>query len=119
MRIVTDVFPAHVVAAAPGVFESPWEIETDPPSPGGHYVGKARVVLTEKTIVVAIDSPEGAMIVFRETYVDYVKSNKPSENSFVTTESGKIIAFKKDSACGCGSRLRSWHAYNTLTALEA
>lgn len=118
MRIVTDVFPAHVVAVAAGVFESPWEIESDPPSPEGHYVGKARVVLTEKTIVVAIDSPEGAVIAFRETYVDYIKSNKQTENSFVTTESGKMIAFKKDLGCGCGSRLRSWHAYNTLTALE-
>lgn len=118
MRIITDVFPAHVVAAAPGVFENAWDIETDPPSKGGHYIGKTRVVLTDKTIVVAVDGSEGPVIVFRETYVDYMKSNKPTENSFVVTESGKMVAFKKDTACGCGSRLRSWHAYNTLTALE-
>lgn len=117
MKIVTDLFPCHVVAVAPGIFTDPTLIRSDPPSKEGHYVGKARVVLTEEVIVIAVDGPEGAVIAFRERYVDYIKSKITTEDSYVVTESGKMLAFKKDTNCGCGSRLRSWNAYNTLTAL--
>ena len=37
---------------------------------------------------------------------------------FGTTVSGKRFAFKKDTNCGCGSRLRSWNPYKTLSSIK-
>jgi hypothetical protein len=117
MKIIRDVFPAHVVAVSAGIFDDPRHISSYPPSPEGTYVNKTRVVLTNEAIVIATDGPTGPIVVFQERYVDYFASKNDSEDSHIITKSGKMLAFKKDSSCGCGSRLRSWHAYNTLTAL--
>ena len=117
MKIIYDVYPAHVAVIPAGVLVDPRDLSSQPNSENSYYVGKARVVLTEEVIVIAIDSTDGAQIVFRESYIDFFKSKTPNEDSHVITSSGKMIAFKKDNNCGCGSRLRSWHVYNTLTAL--
>jgi hypothetical protein len=117
MKIIKDVFPAHVVAVAADIFEDPRHISSFPPSPEGTYVNKTRVVLTDEAIVIAVDGSDGPVVVFQERYIDYFASKKDTEDSHIITKSGKMLAFKKDTSCGCGSRLRSWHAYNTLTAL--
>jgi hypothetical protein len=117
MKIVKDLFPCHVVAVAADIFEDPRVITSYQPSPEGTYVGKTRVVLTDEAIVIAADSATGPVVVFQERYVEYFAAKKDTEDSHIITKSGKMIAFKKDTSCGCGSRLRSWHAYNTLTAL--
>jgi len=114
MKILLDVFPAHVVAAAPGQFESVEDIKSDPPTPGTHYVGTTRVIITEDMILVAQDSPEGAKIVFRERYHTLING---VENR-VITDSGKMLAFKKDTNCGCGSRLRGWNPYKTINSIK-
>jgi hypothetical protein len=52
--------------------------------------------------------------VFQENITFYEKYEKVHR---VITETGKLIAFKKDDNCGCGSRLRSWSPYgSTLMA---
>jgi len=117
MKIIYDVFPAHVAVLPAGVLTDPRDLSSQPNSENSYYVGKARVVLTETTIVIAVDAPEGAQIIFRESYIDFFKSKTTSEDSHIITSSGKMVAFKKDNNCGCGSRLRSWNVYNTLTAL--
>lgn len=117
MKIITDVFPAHVAVLPAGVLTDPRDLSSMPTSENAYYVGKTRVVMTEDAIFIAQDSPEGAKIIFRESYIDYFKSKNSSEDSHIITSSGKMLAFKKDHACGCGSRLRSWNAYNTITAL--
>lgn len=117
MKIIKDLFPCHVVAVAADIFDDPRDITSYQPSPEGTYVGKTRVVLTDEAIVIAVDGATGPVVAFQERYVDYFAAEKDTEDSHVITKSGKMIAFKKDTSCGCGSRLRSWHAYNTLTAL--
>ena len=117
MKLIKDIFPAHVTLFPAEVFTDPRQISSFPPTEGGHYVNKTRVVLTETQIVIAVDGTDGPVIAFRETYIDFFNSKKDTEDSHVITTSGKMIAFKKDTNCGCGSRLRSWNAYNTLTAL--
>lgn len=117
MKIIRDVFPAHLSVAAAGVFTDPRDMQSFPPLENTQYVDKTRIVMTDEAILVASDSPSGPIVIFQEQYIDYFKSKKDSEDSYVITKSGKMLAFKKDSACGCGSRLRSWHAYNTIVAL--
>jgi hypothetical protein len=114
MKILLDVFPAHTVAAAPGQFEHVEDIKSDPATPETHYVGTTRVILTEEMIIVAQDSPEGAKIIFRERYHTFL----PGTENRVVTDSGKMLAFKKDTNCGCGSRLRGWNPYKTLNSIK-
>ena len=111
MKIVQDVFPAYLTVAAPGRFESPQEIHSHPPMPDCYHHDKVRVVVTSDLILVAVDSTTGPVIIFREKYTSHDKSNVASEDSYVTTESGKMLVFSRNDACGCGSRLRGWNPY--------
>lgn len=58
------------------------------------------------TLLIAVDSPEGFDIVFREKVTSFAENDKIYR---FLTESGKILAAQKDRNCGCGSRLRSWN----------
>ena len=69
-------------------------------------------------VIVAKDGPEGPQIVFREAHETFIPSEKADEDSYVVTKSGKMIAFKKDRGCGCGSRLRGWNPYATLNSIK-
>jgi hypothetical protein len=79
-------------------------------------VDRSRVVIYDGKIFVVIDSPEGPQLVFREGVLDFVK-NEDTGSYHALTESGKIMAFTKDTNCGCGSRIRSWSPFgNYLSA---
>lgn len=118
MRILKDVFPAHVAVAPAGLTDDVTEVRSSPVSQGAHYVSKTRVVITEDHITVAADGPEGAVIIFYEKYVEFVPAVDSKSDFRVITASGKIVAFKKDTNCGCGSRLRSWNPYKTLNSIK-
>ena len=87
-----------------------------PNIPNTYYVQTTRVIITDTNITVASDSPTGAQIIFNEHYTYFEKAASPELDSYVVTESGKMISFKKDTNCGCGSRLRSWNPYKTLSS---
>lgn len=112
-----DLFPSIVYVAPPGSYESITEL--DPlggKPPGVRKVDRSRVVIYDGKIFVVIDSPEGPQLVFREGVVEYIK-NDDNKSHHALTESGKIMAFTKDTNCGCGSRLRSWSPFgNYLSA---
>lgn len=84
------------------------------PTQGSNYLEITRVIVTDTLILVAKDGNDGPQIVFRETYDQFIPSDESTKDSFVVTTSGKMIAFKKDTGCGCGSRLRGWNPYKTL-----
>jgi hypothetical protein len=111
MQIKHDVFPAFVGVAPPGTYQTVQELTSAPISEGATQVWKARVVVTDESVMVAVDGPEGPMIVFSEGISEFHKSNVKTEDSYVLTTSGKMLAYKKDENCGCGSRLRSWNPY--------
>jgi hypothetical protein len=117
MKIIYDLFPAHFTVAPPGIYVDVHEMVANSPKPGAFFVQTTRVLVTETHITVAQDSPEGAQIVFNERYSFFEKSEKPELESYLITESGKMAAFKKDTNCGCGSRLRSWNPYRTLGSI--
>ena len=118
MIIKADIFPAHVAVAPNGAFEYVEDLISSPPKEGSHYVGTARVIVVDDLVVVAVDSPSGPNIVFREKYETFLKGRKSTEEHRIITVSGKMLAFRKDTNCGCGSRLRSWNPYNTVNSIK-
>jgi hypothetical protein len=116
MKILFDLFPAVLVAAAPGVLEDLDQIMVVPPTENAFMVDKCRIVVDEDLIIVAVDSPEGAKVIFQEEYDLFIKNR--SGESKILTKSGKMLAFKRDDNCGCGSRLRSWNPTRTLNTLK-
>lgn len=115
MKILADLFPAHLAVLPEGAIDDIYDLHCDPATESAYYLATTRVVITEELVVVAQDSPEGARIVFQEAYETYLPA-KSGEEGHIITVSGKMLAFKKDSNCGCGSRLRSWNPYKTLSS---
>lgn len=116
MKIILDRFPCHLVAIAAGALDDVTTLRSYDPTPGSTYLEVTRVIVTDSQIIIAKDSDEGPQIVFREDYDTYIPSEAVDKDSYVVTSSGKMLAFKKDTGCGCGSRLRGWNPYKTLNA---
>jgi hypothetical protein len=118
MRVLLDRFPCHLAAMAAGKIEDVTTMRSYEPTKGSKYLEITRVIITDEHVIVAKDGPEGPQIVFRETYEEFIPSEKAIQDSFVVTSSGKMLAFKKDTGCGCGSRLRGWNPYATLNSIK-
>lgn len=117
-KILLDRFPCHLAAASAGVFEDVTTMRSYEPSEGATYMEVTRVIVTEDFIIVAKDALEGPQIVFREAYETFIPSENAKTDAWVVTKSGKMLAFKKDTGCGCGSRLRGWNPYSTLNSIK-
>lgn len=118
MKILLDRFPCHLAALPAGKLDDVTKMTSFQPTNGSNYLEITRVIVTNEHVLVAKDSPQGPQIVFRETYETFIPSEKSDEDSFVVTSSGKMLAFKKDRGCGCGSRLRGWNPYRTLNSIK-
>lgn len=118
MKIRLDVFPAHLAVVPEGFTEDVTALNSAPATEGAHYLATTRVIVTDELIVVAQDSPNGAQIIFREKYDEFFPAKDVKNDSRVVTKSGKMLAFKKDTNCGCGSRLRGWNAYKTINSIK-
>lgn len=118
MKVLSDIFPAHLAVVPADFTDDITSLTSAPATKGAHYVATTRVIVTEELIVVAQDSPDGAQIIFREKYAEFLPPADKKGDYRVVTESGKMLAFKKDSNCGCGSRLRSWNAYKTIVSMR-
>jgi len=116
-----DVFPAFVSITPAGEGLPLEQVSSSPPSEGSYQISIARAVVRNGMIYVAQDGPRGPVVVFSEE-IDhttlYKAPNTRTEDSYVQTVSGKKIAFKKDSACGCGSRLKSWSPTSFSTSIK-
>lgn len=116
-----DLFPAFVVFVPKN---DPTEVElvrSAPPFPSGvRNFDKARVVVSDTEIMVAIDSELGPKIIFKEEIIpgSFVRTTEKGKDSYVTAKNGTKVAFRKNDACGCGSRLRSWNPYRTLNSVK-
>ena len=110
-----DTFPATFVITTAD-FETPVEeLKSRPPTPGAAAVPITRVVVSEDRVIVATDSAAGPQIIFSEQIdpAAHVKGTTTTD-SYLTTVSGKKLAWRKDTACGCGSRLRSWRPFKHM-----
>ena len=112
-----DLFPAFVVFVPKSDTIDPADIRSAPPHPKqARNFDKARIIVTQTDIMVAIDSETGPKIIFKEEIIpdSFVRSADKTKDSYVTAKNGTKLAFRKNDACGCGSRLRSWNPYRTL-----
>lgn len=114
--IVADLFPAIIALAPPGSIEPitsfrPTYRDTHPE--GTRVIDRARITLTDTKVLIAVDSPTGPTLVFREDYAEHHKDRALKEH-YIRTASGKIISVAKDQNCGCGSRLRSWSPFGNI-----
>lgn len=110
MKILHDVFPAFLAVAPPDSIELS-QLHSQPNSPGSYQLTKTRVVVTDERVIVAHDGPQGPVIVFNEKYKEFNRSGVKAEDSHVVSATGKMLAYRKDDNCGCGSRLRAWNPY--------
>ena len=107
-----DVFPAIVRLAPPDSLSDITELPIRGDAPQGtRKLDRCRVVSRSGVVQIAVDSPEGPSLVFREAVSEQISENK---THWIKTVKGKILVFEKDNNCGCGSRLRSWNPYGTL-----
>jgi hypothetical protein len=119
MRIIADIFPADFSGAAADVLTDVNDlnpITTNDPRIA--YVATTRIIVTETHVSVASDSPQGPSIVFHEPYAQFFPPKEKNGVYRAILKSGKFVAFQKDDACGCGTRLRSWNPYKTLNSIN-
>lgn len=122
-RIIYDLQPAHCAVKKENLEADTPDVLTltsnpEALDPESFYIPQARVIITQDYVIVAADDPSGPKVVFRERYRTFSKSNKDTIDSRIQTISGKILAFQRDTTCGCGSRLKSWNPYNYLENLD-
>lgn len=118
MKILMDRFPCHLAAIGPDQIDDVTTMRSYEPTTGSNYLEITRVLITDTHIIVAKDGNSGPQIVFREAYETFIPSKEANKDSFVVTSSGKMLAFKKDTGCGCGSRLRGWNPYGILGSMK-
>lgn len=106
-----DIFPSYVGIAPADNPTDINDLRSAPPTEGIVHLNIARVIVTAEEIIIAQDGPTGPVVVFSEA-IDpaghFIAASPREMDSYVTTVSGQKVVFKKDTACGCGSRLRSW-----------
>lgn len=120
--VVQDVFPATVAITQADFPVAVEDLRSQPPTKGAASLDTCRVVIATDRIIIARDGGKGPIVVFSEG-IDISQFHKAADprtqDSYVTTLSGKKVAFRKDSSCGCGSRLRSWRPFGTNSAVSS
>ena len=108
-KLLADVFPAIVsLINANLVTDINSFLPNMPPRKGIRKLNRCRVVVFPSEVLIAIDSPDGPRLVFRENHVYYKKEDRVHR---IITDTGKAISFSKRGTCACGSRLVSWNPY--------
>ena len=130
MKILHDVFPSILRALqlsdeqVAEYTQSPELIHAMSPHDRtlshGRLIDRTRIVVTENPnrLLIATDSPEGIKVLFDEPYETvFTHERSPRLNPIqVLMPNGKFIVFKRDTSCGCGSRLRGWNPYGHIAS---
>lgn len=112
-----DTFPATFVITAPDFPVEVQNLKSRPPTENAASLSITRVVVSHDRVVVAVDDAAGPKVVFSEQIdPDSYFRGSAHVDSHVTTVTGKKLAWRKDSACGCGSRLRSWRPFKYMSS---
>jgi hypothetical protein len=122
IKIIHDVFPTAIIVTAPDVVPAD-EVQNLLITDSKKYrdsrrVEPVRLILTNDMILIGADSSSGPVLIFREQYDPATLTIDKSGTSRVVTLTGKALAFKKDTGCGCGSKLRTWNPYKTLNSVN-
>lgn len=116
MNIKADVFPAVATLADANSLEDINKLLPRGGAPkNSRKVDACRITVFEDVVLIAVDSPTGPRLVFKEKIEFYAKDEKIHR---IKTVTGKFIAFTRDNNCGCGSRLRTWNPYKDILTSE-
>lgn len=118
MKVMADIFPASCVLADityKGKFGD-LQINDNELPQGVYRVTRARVVVFDNTVLIAVDAVSGPDLIFKEGYTRRISPANREGTHHVFTSSGKYLAFRRDDSCGCGSRLRRWNPYSNYTS---
>lgn len=102
-----DIYPAVIRLSDREQFDDIFDLTMSSPAPDGtRKVDRCRVAIVDDYLMVAIDSPDGPKMVFRE------KTSSVQQVGGVvwaTTEEGKLAVFEGNDNCDCASRLEGWN----------
>lgn len=113
-----DVYPARAVVSLYYGFKDPEGEKISIEKRMSRELYAVRVCVVAGWILIGADSPDGPVLVFSQKISDQhkIRTGKDAE-SFVITENGRLVVFKKDDECGCGSKLRAWNPLKTVKTL--
>lgn len=121
MRVIQDIFPAVIsMTRTEPSADSPLAAKNPATVLNAHKVDRARVIVTDERIIVAVDSPEGPTVIFNQAYDQETANRSKNRNndSFLTTKTDEpiYVAYSRYDDCSCGSRLRGWNPFGSLTS---
>ena len=116
MSVRVDIFPTIMVLVPADHELDAQQLNPHTATPGGVNLNTTRIVVMNDRIMVAKDAQEGPQVVFAEG-IDPSSLHADRNGGYVTTLSGKKLSWVKDTACGCGSRLRSWRPYKHVGSI--
>lgn len=70
---------------------------------------KSRTVVTDDEVIVYVDSPEGPRPVYQERIDDFYGEAKLGWT--VEISNGDVMSIRRNTGCGCGSRLRGFNPF--------
>ena len=114
-----DVYPARAIVSLYYGFKDEAGEEIAIEKNMSRELYAVRVVIIAGWLLIAADSPTGPVLVFSQK-TDPSKwklRTGKGEESYAITESGRLVVFKKDDSCGCGSKLRVWNPIKTVRTL--
>lgn len=111
MKKSLDIFPALLKIAPAGSLDDFRALTPVGAAPEGtRRLDRCRTAILDEKLYIVVDSPTGPEVVFREGVSEIDRSDGIVH---IVTQTGKILAIKKDANCGCGSRLRTWNPYGS------
>ncbi len=118
---ICDVYPARAVVSMYYGFNDEYGDKISIEKSASRELYAVRVVVIAGYIMIAADSPTGPVLIFSQTTDPSKIKFRPGKNdeSFVITHNGRLIVFKRDDSCGCGSKLRAWNPLKTVKTLIA
>ena len=114
VTILTDLFPALVAVYPSSVLSgavSPFSgfgVSND----GATKFYESRVIVHKNLVIVGADSPRGPQTMFKANVSEVFKDGSYTR---VLTSQGDLVVFAKSKGCGCGTRLRSWNPYGSVS----
>jgi hypothetical protein len=127
MNIIHDVFPAVVsMTTTEPTEEAPLYAANPSTVLGARRIAKARVITTDDRILIAIDAPEGPLVIFNQPYdqaTAKIVKGKTVDSTLVTLDTDSsspvYIAYRKSEDCSCGSRLRGWRPFGNTYSVTS
>lgn len=127
MRIIHDIFPAVISMTTTAPTENaPLTAKSPATTLNAKKVDRSRIIVTDERVIIAVDSPEGPTVIFNQAYDQSTANLNRNRNndSYLTVtpeEPSKpvYIAYSRYDDCSCGSRLRGWSPFGSLTATSS